>query len=388
MYWLYAWNVSIKCPSRHRRERLNILLSEKYFGSFVGSMSITDPRDSFSSSLVRDAHARQTTAEAVQALFGNCVECFGWLPSESVPKFDRALWEMLANSSGLLGLSVPERYGGSDGNLADLAVLFHALGASGAALPLFGHVAVTAQAILAGGSEAQRGEWLPRIARGAIIASDGYCPDLSVRSGRLSGLARNVPHGRFADLLVVSNDHETWLMETADERVEIQRETAADHARPLDRVVFSDAPAAPLDDHVGAGEALHAAGYLALAAEALGGATAAADRILSLQLLKPTDPMMAAVSSARIAVLAAAEPIQPDPVRRRIALHRAKASASAAYLTLAKRLVDACSVDEPAASRHLARAQGFDRIMGPSAWHLGEIARLQAEQPCRPPLEN
>lgn len=332
----------------------------------------------FVDTLVRCAGARQATAATVQQLFGGTPQSSGPVTSGAAPDFDRALWETLAKPRGLLGLLIPGRYGGCGGCLADLAVLFHALGASCAALPVFGHTAVAGQAILAGGNEVQRVEWLPRIARGEIIASDGYCPDLSVHSGKLSGVANSVPHGRHADLLVVSNDHATWLVETADRRVEIQFGTEADPVRPLDRAIFNGAPAIPLSDHAGASEALHKAGFLALAAEALGGADAAADRILAMQLLKPSDHRITAVPGARLSVLFAAEPVRRDPILGRIAFHQAKARASTAYLALAEHLALIRGADDPLASLHLAHARGFDAIMGPSSWHLAEIARLLA----------
>lgn len=347
-------------------------------------MSVACYAHDFHAALVRCGGARHSTLAGVQTALSGIAECYSHTTSRSPTHFDRGHWEGLGKPAGLLGLLMPDGYGGCDGTLADLALLFHALGASGTALPLFGHVAVAGPAILAGGSEAQRIEWLPRIASGEIIASDGYCPDLTVRAGRLSGVARNVPHGRYADLLVVSNDRETWLVQTAANGVVVECENLADPARPLARIVFTDAPAVSLDDHASAGEALHKTGYLALAAEALGGAATAANLALAMHLLEPTDPRIAAVSDSQRAVLFAVEPVPRDPTMMQIALHRAKAGASTAYLALARHLEIALGPDNLLGITHLARAHGFDRIMGPSAWHLGEVSRLLADEPPRP----
>src|SRR5215469_15634044 len=71
--------------------------------------------------------------------------------------FDAALWEGLIEQ-GVVGLLVPERFGGSGLGLLDAAVVAESLGYYAAPAPF---PASLVMALVAAGSEAQQAEWLP-----------------------------------------------------------------------------------------------------------------------------------------------------------------------------------------------------------------------------------
>lgn len=83
----------------------------------------------------------------------------------------RSVWRE-AGRQGLLCGSVPEQYGGADADFGFAAVMMEELtraSTSGIGFPL--HSDIVAPYILRYGNEAQRQEWLPRMARGEIIGA-------------------------------------------------------------------------------------------------------------------------------------------------------------------------------------------------------------------------
>jgi glutaryl-CoA dehydrogenase (non-decarboxylating) len=76
-------------------------------------------------------------------------------------------------SSGLLGLTLPRRYGGLGRDYAALAAVCEELGRIDTAhqVSLTVHLALAAMGILQWGSEVQRQEWLPMLARGERMAT-------------------------------------------------------------------------------------------------------------------------------------------------------------------------------------------------------------------------
>lgn len=85
-------------------------------------------------------------------------------------RFDEALWAKLADA-GLLGVAVPEEYGGMGFGFLEVALLLEEAGRTIAPLPLAVHLAAAAMPLARFGSAAQKERLLPRAARGEIVLS-------------------------------------------------------------------------------------------------------------------------------------------------------------------------------------------------------------------------
>ena len=85
---------------------------------------------------------------------------------ESKPEvFDAEVWTALADSN-LLGVAIPEAYGGSGLGYLALCLLLHEVGRHVAPVPAYGALALGALALTEFGDEAEKSEWLPRVAAG------------------------------------------------------------------------------------------------------------------------------------------------------------------------------------------------------------------------------
>ncbi|HZM38337.1 MAG TPA: acyl-CoA dehydrogenase family protein [Acidimicrobiales bacterium] len=126
------------------------------------------------------------------------------------------LWKRLA-AADLCGLLVPAEHGGAGMTALDGVVVYQELGRALAPTPHFVSCVVSAGALVAGGTDAQRAEWLPRVAAGEAVLTpawlepDGGFGPRSVRARaipdgdgfRLSGTKRHVAFAAAADRLLV-----------------------------------------------------------------------------------------------------------------------------------------------------------------------------------------
>lgn len=107
----------------------------------------------------------------------------GWVQSESPVTalrklrdqgseagFDPAAWRAMADM-GWAGVIVPEAFGGAELGCRSMGLLLEETGRTLTASPLLASALVGASALVLGGSEEQRAEWLPRIASADIIAA-------------------------------------------------------------------------------------------------------------------------------------------------------------------------------------------------------------------------
>jgi alkylation response protein AidB-like acyl-CoA dehydrogenase len=136
---------------------------------------------------------------------------------EDDPKgYPPALWKQLAEV-GVLGMLVPEEYGGAAQTLLEAAIVYEELGRALAPSPHLPSSVVGGGVLLEAGSDAQRREWLPKLCDGSAILSPawleperGFGPIgvqvAAAREGsgyRLSGVKRFVPFASAATRLVV-----------------------------------------------------------------------------------------------------------------------------------------------------------------------------------------
>lgn len=206
--------------------------------------------------------------------------------------FDRELWGEIAEL-GWLGIAVPERCGGSGLSLADVTVIVEPMGRHLAGTPLIS-TQLFIQALLAGGSEQQQREMLPKICNGAIgtvalFESDGDWnlehieseTVIAADAARLSGTKTLVCDAAVADFVLVSvaldGAPALAIVKAADlPRERRTRETVIDETRRAWRLELDgvSVPASSLitgDKARAALRAISDAALLFAAAEAAGG---------------------------------------------------------------------------------------------------------------------
>jgi alkylation response protein AidB-like acyl-CoA dehydrogenase len=127
--------------------------------------------------------------------------------------FARDLYKGLAEM-GVLGVAIPEAYGGVGLSHLELCLAAEELGRALAPVPVASSIYLAAEFLLQAGSEAQKKAWLPRLASGEAVGTFAFVegqgrmtPDkvaAAVRDGRLSGAKSPVPDGDIADLAIVA----------------------------------------------------------------------------------------------------------------------------------------------------------------------------------------
>ena len=92
---------------------------------------------------------------------------------------------------GWTGAAIPEEYGGAGLGHLGLCVLAEELGAALAPVPFSSSVYLASEAIIAGGSEAQKKAWLPKLASGEVDRHAGAGG--RARQGRRAQAAHHLP---------------------------------------------------------------------------------------------------------------------------------------------------------------------------------------------------
>jgi alkylation response protein AidB-like acyl-CoA dehydrogenase len=198
------------------------------------------------------------------------------------------VWQALAEF-GLPGLVVPEAYGGLGLSMLEAALASEALGAAVAPVAFLGAV-LAPLALLRGGSEAQRAEWLPKLAAGEVQAAIAIAEPiagardgagLTAAGGQLTGTALFVPGGMGAGLIVAA-DLAGGLHLVRGDAPGLSRSLmpTIDDTRRLAELTFADTPAEPLaaDDGLAS---LRDAAWVILAADTLGAAQVMLDKAVA-----------------------------------------------------------------------------------------------------------
>jgi len=124
-------------------------------------------------------------------------------------------WQELAKAN-LLGVAIPEEYGGSGLGLVELGLVLEEIGRAVAPVPALGSLGLAAPALVAFGTPDQKRAWLPGIAAGNKVltaalsepnSDDPLNPTTRAQRAtggwRLDGTKTTVPSGDIADRILV-----------------------------------------------------------------------------------------------------------------------------------------------------------------------------------------
>jgi alkylation response protein AidB-like acyl-CoA dehydrogenase len=337
---------------------------------------------------------QQMIAETARAFFRENATSARTRAAMAADGVDRALWTAFCKELGLSGIGLPEQYGGSGLGMVELASVAEAAGAQVAAIPLLG-LATAARAIAAGGTEAQKAEWLPRLIAGDAIAACEGVPSLDFAGGKLTGTVDPVPHGGVADVFVLVAPGRAWLVRADAPGLSIKRHTSMDQTRPFARLDLDGVSAEPLADPEAAIAAVHAGGWICLAAEALGLAQEALDRTVayakervqfgraigSFQAYKHRlADMMIEIEQARSAVYWAACALDEGSEEAAMALHAAKSFAADTAFMCAGNMIQLHGgigfTWEHDAHLFFKRARSLQSMLGDGNFHREQVAAM------------
>ena len=335
---------------------------------------------------------QQMIAETVTSFFAENATSERTRKVMAADGFDRELWSAFASELGLGGVNLPEECGGAGLGMVEFAIVAEAAGAMVAAIPLLG-LAMASQAICAGGSAQQKGEWLAALAAGARVAACAPDADIRADAGGLTGVARLVPHAGVADMFVLGNAEAGWIVRADAAGVSVAAHTTMDQTRPLATITLAGAQGDPLPDWPAAVAAARAAGCLCLAAEALGGAQATLQRTVAyardrVQFGRPIGSfqaykhrladMMIEIEQARSAVYWAACSLDEHAADQDLALHGAKAFCADTFFRCAGDMIQLHGgigfTWEHDAHLFFKRARSIQTLLQSGDWHRERIA--------------
>ncbi len=221
---------------------------------------------------VREMCAMHSTPDHVRAV------------EEDPVGFRRELWEQLARI-GLLGLTIPEEFGGAGQGALESVLVYEEFGRALAVSPHFVSAVLSAGVLARGGNDTAAKEWLPKIASGEAILSvawfepnRGCGPDgvqARAEGGRITGEKTLVPFASSADRLVVlareGDDVGLFLVDPAA----VDRQDIGSMAREAASSVRLDAAPGERIGDWATWEDVSVDGLLALAGFCVGGAARA-----------------------------------------------------------------------------------------------------------------
>jgi len=330
--------------------------------------------------------------------------------------YDPSVWAEMA-AMGLLGLVVPEQFGGSGAGHAELGIVMEQLGRTLLCAPYLSTAVLATNLLLALDDNAEHTEALPRIAAGELIATVAYAEPGSARppdvpqttatpdgdGWRLSGTKTFVLDASIAERIYVQAGTESGPAVFAVDRkapgTDVSVLTTVDQTRRQGSLVLTDTPAR-LVGSAGAGSAAltvaldHSA--VALLGEQAGGAMQAmrmaADyaktrfqfgrAIGSFQAVKHmcVDMLLEAESALSAARHVAAAFDAADPGRLPD-LALAQAYCSDAYMYVAATNIQVHGgigfTWEHPAHLYLRRARTDAQLFGDPAWHRERYVRLR-----------
>ena len=322
--------------------------------------------------------------------------------------YDAQAWNEMAEM-GWAGVIIPEEYGGSNFGYLSLGLILEELGRTLTASPLLASGLAAASALVLGGSDAQKSEWLPKIAEGtavgALAIDEGphHAPDkvaAEVKGGKLTGKKTFVLEGMAANVLIVSAKGDDgkvglYLVKADDPGVTRTRLHLAD-SRGAANIEFKGAAAEPLNGGAELLEKVLDRARAGVAAEMLGSALQAFETTLdylkvrvqfgqvigSFQALQHrAAKMFTDLELSRSAVEAALAAIDADSPDVPELVSLAKAKMGDTFHLVSNEMVQMHGgigmTDAHDAGFYLKRARAAEAAFGNQAFHRDRYARIQ-----------
>lgn len=201
--------------------------------------------------------------------------------------YSGAVWRALIDM-GAASAAIPEVYGGAGMGYLELCLVAEEAGRHLASVPLAPSFYLAAEALVQGGSDAQKQQWLPLLASGEVIAtaqlgsSESYLDSSANKflQGKLTG-RYILPDGMAAGLAILRVDDNLLIADLAAHGISRKPLPSLDPTRPYAEVIFNETPAEVLagadSSATVAARVLNGAAVL-LAFEQLGGA----DQVLAV----------------------------------------------------------------------------------------------------------
>ena len=338
---------------------------------------------------------QQMIAETARGFFAETATSERTRKAMTDDGIDHELWQSFCTELGLSGVGIPEAAGGAGLGLVELALVAEAAGAQVAALPMLGSLAMAAQAIAAGGTDAQKSDILPGLLTGETIAAYVHDAGLNADGDVLTAADQFVAHGASAQVFVVTSNTGAWIVRAGAPGLAVTAQTTMDQTRPLARVTLDGVKCEPLADSKAAIARAHTAGFIAIAAEALGGAQAALDKTAAyakerVQFGRPIGSFQAykhrladlviEIEQARSAVWWAACAVDEGAEDAELAVHAAKSFAADTFFFCAGNMIQLHGgigfTWEHDAHLYFKRARAIQSALGNGSWHREQVATL------------
>lgn len=224
---------------------------------------------------VRDLLSRKADSASARAAMGR------------TPRIDRPLWRTLCAEIGVAALPIPEQFGGAGATFVESAAVLQELGTALCPVPVYSSALATAAVLLSGDTDAAH-RLLPGIASGEQVAAACWAgatgwgrPGVTADAGLLSGTAHYVIDGESADVLVVlaagGGELTLHAVDADADGVTVTALPVVDPTRPMARIDFDDTPGQSISSGPGMDRRLRSHAWALLAAEQVGGMTAALD---------------------------------------------------------------------------------------------------------------
>ena len=156
---------------------------------------------------------------------------------------------------GVPGILIPEKFGGLGLTLLDAALAAEMLGKHVAPVPFVASAVMAPLALIGAGSDAQKAEWLPKLARGEVIgvavsehaSGAREKAQVTARNGKLSGKALFVLDFNGADIFIVADKFgDLHLVDAKAKGLEKTLLTTIDATRAIGELNFDNVEAEPL----------------------------------------------------------------------------------------------------------------------------------------------